>query len=264
MSTVNRRIFAAVFVALFAPSLARAQDHAQGPDPEDVKKKVLEIERLMKSAEESLARTTDTRTAEERASEAAKKILEDKAKKETGKTCDQLRSEAAGGSKEAKETLERLTNAADEEAKKAAEKMSQVMNGGSGSAGASGGIKELIEKIKGDGTGASDGIKWLLKNVRESQQPKNGSGSPKDEPPKKEDKKPDEKKPDEPQSSDKKPESNKEPPHSPQFEQWIAELPPQVRKAYDTQDWDSIPPKWREMIRAWAAKLSKEDAKDHR
>jgi hypothetical protein len=264
MSTLSRRVAAAVFAgALLLPVVARAQDAGQGPDPEEVKKKVLEIERLMKSAEESLARSTDTRSAEERAAEAAKKILDDKAKKETGKSGAELRKEAEGGSKEAKETLERLTNSANEEAKKAAEKMTQVLNGGSGSAGAGGGIKELIEKIKGDGTGASEGIKWLLKNVREGQgqgrqsPPKDdGGGSPKD-------KKPEDKKPED-QKSDKKPESNKEPPHSPQFEQWIAELPPQVRKAYDTQDWDSIPPKWREMIRAWAAKLSKEDGKERR
>src|SRR6185369_5838474 len=104
-------------------AFARAQDKEQGPDPEEVKKKVIEIERLMKSAEESLARSTDTRTAAERSAEAAKKILDDKAKKETGKTPQQLEQEAAAGSKEAKETLERLTNSANEEAKQAAEKM---------------------------------------------------------------------------------------------------------------------------------------------
>jgi hypothetical protein len=266
MSRVARGLAAAVFAgALSLSAVARAQDGSQGPDPEEVKKKVLEIERLMKSAEEALARSTDVRTAEERAAEAAKKILDDKSKKETGKSSAELRKEAEGGSKEAKETLERLTNSANEEAKKAAEKMTQIFNGGSGSSGASGGIKELIEKIKGDGAGASEGIRWLLKNVRESESQSKGGGgggSPKDEPPK--EKKPEEKKQDEPQKTDKKPESKTEPPHSPEFEQWIAELPPQVRKAYDTQDWDSIPPKWRDMIRAWAAKLSKEDAKDKR
>ena len=186
---MNQRQFrtaAAVAGALFlsAPAPARAQD--QGPDPEEVKKKVLEIERLMKSAEESLARSTDTRTAAEKAAEAAKKILDDKSKKETGKSSADLRKEAEGGSKEAKETLERLTKAANEEAQKAAEKMSEVLNGGSSAGGAGKGVRELIEKVKGDGQGASEGIKWLLKRVRVSESPPSG-GSPKDEPPKDED-----------------------------------------------------------------------------
>jgi hypothetical protein len=263
MNPRDFRIAAALAGALLAASSARAQDQG-GPDPEEVKKKVIEIERLMTSAEESLARSTDTRTAAEKAAEAAKKILDEKSKKETGKSSAELRKDAESGSKEAKETLERLTKSANEEATKAAEKINEVLKGGSAAGGAGQGVRELIEKVKGDGQGASEGIKWLLQRVRVTEgQPKGAPQKPdqsKEEKP--QDKKPE--KPEEPHSTDKKPESKTEPPHSPEFEKWIAELPPQVRKAYDTKDWDSIPPKWREMIRAWAEKLSKEDGKERR
>jgi hypothetical protein len=257
--------------ALAVPSFAIAQE--EGPSPDEIKEKILEIERLMKGAEESLARSTDTRSAADRAAEAARKILDQKAKQETGKSSEELRKEAEGGSKEAKETLERLTKSANEEAKEAARRISEVLDGGQsggqggGASGASGGssrgIRELIEKIKGDGQGASQGIKWLLEK---SSQKKSGPGHPKDEKEKKpkqpdapDPKKPEDKKPeDKPPEGDKRPESKKEPPRNPDFEQWIAELPPQVRKAYETEDWDSIPPKWREMLKEWTRKMAEE------
>lgn len=262
----------AVAAALLAPSFALAQE--QEPSADEVKQKILEIERLMKGAEESLARSTDTRSAADRAAEAARKILDQKAKQETGKSPDDLRKEAEGGSKEAKETLERLTKSANEEAKEAARKISEVLDGGQsggqggggaagGSGGSSRGIRELIEKIKGEGQGASLGIKWLLDK---STQHKSSQSPPKDDKGKKEKqpnapdpKKPEDKKPEEkPKEGDQKPESKKEPPRNPDFEQWIAELPPQVRKAYETEDWDSIPPKWREMLKEWTRKMAEE------
>lgn len=268
-----RKLSAIAFAAALAvPSFAVAQE--QGPSPEDVKQKILEIERLMKGAEESLARSTDTRSAADKAAEAARKILDQKAKQETGKSAEDLRKEAEGGSKEASETLERLTKAANEEAKEAAKKMSEVLGGDSGGGAAGGssgsgrGIRELIEKIKGDGQGASQGIKWLLEK---STQKKSGQSPPKDgehqkkQPNAPDPQKPEEKKPDEkPKDPDKKPESKKEPPRNPDFEQWIAELPPQVRKAYETEDWDSIPPKWREMLKEWTRKMADELEKDRR
>jgi hypothetical protein len=273
MSGIHRRFAAAAFVAaVLASAPARAQDEAP-PSPEEMKKKVLEIERLMKGAEESLARSTDTRTAEERAAAAAKKILEDKAKQETGKTPEQLRKEAAAGSAEAKATIERLTKAADDEAKKACEKMEQVLNGGAGASGGAGeGVRKLLENMKGQGEGASKGIQWFLTKLKSGGKG-GGRGDDPGEQPKAEERKPDGEKPKNPEKKDdpnqplsgkKKPDEKTEPPHTPDFEQWIAELPPQVRKAYETQDWDSIPPKWRDMIRAWAEKMSKEDAKEKR
>ena len=264
--------------ALLLPAFARAQDegHGAGPDSEEVKKKILEVEKLMKSAEEALARSTDTRSAAERSAEAAKKILEKKAQQETGKSCDQLRKEAESGSKEAKETLERLTKAAQQEAEEAAKKMTEILGNGGGqggasgaSGGSSGGIKELIEKIKGDGKGASERMKWLLDQTRPGQgqqQPKDGGkGKPEkqqDKPdPEKPEKKPEEKKP---EDGKKKPPEKTEPPRSPEFVQWIAELPPQVRRAVESQDWDSIPPKWRDMLRDWTKKMAEESEKENR
>lgn len=281
----RRRLSAALAFAgaLSLPALARAQEHEGGPDMEEVKKKILEIEKLMKSAEEALARSTDTRTAAERAASAAKKLLEQKAQQETGKSAEDLRKEAESGSKEAKETLERLTKAAQKEADDAAKKMTEILsgNGGQGggsgnggaagsSGGSSGGIKELIEKIKGDGKAASEGMKWLLDQTRAGQ---GGGGSPppdqqkqpdaKD--PEKQDK-PDKQKPEEkkPETAKKKPEQKTEPPSNPEYVQWVAELPPQVRKAIESEDWDSIPPKWREMLRDWTKKMAEESEKEPR
>jgi hypothetical protein len=259
--------------ALLVPAIARAQDAE--PDPEEVKKKIVEIEKLMKGAEEALARSTDTRSAAERSAEAAKKLLDQKAREETGKSAEDLRKEAENGSQQAKETLERLTKAAQKEAEDAAKKLTEILggNGGGasgGSGGSSAGIKELIEKIKGDGKGASERMEWLLKLTRPGQgrsQPRpDQSGQPDKQENKPDPQKPDKKKPEEkkPESSQKKPESKTEPPRSPEFVQWVAELPPQVRRAVESQDWDSIPPKWREMLRDWTKKMAEESEKESR
>lgn len=265
---MNKLTTLALAAALLVPAVARAQE--SGPSPEEVKEKVLEIERLMKSAEQSLARSTDTRSAAERAAEAARKMLDDKAQQEAGKSAEELRKEAEGGSKEAAETLERLTKAANEESQAAAKKLGEVLGGGGDGSGAAGqGIKKLIEEIKGQGQGASSGIKWLLDKAGQGKgsgqgKPSDGSGKgkQKDAP---DPKKPDQKKPeDKPASDTKKPESKTEPPRSPEFQQWIAELPPQVKKAYETQDWDSIPPKWREMLKDWTKKMADDLEKERR
>ena len=264
---MNKIATLALVTALLVPCLAHAQD--QGPDPAEVKKKVIEIERLMKSAEEALARSTDTRSAEEKSAEAARKMLDDKARQETGKSSEELRKLAESGSKDAAETLDRLTKAANEQCKQAAEKMSEVLGGGGsgGSGGAGKGIRELIEKIRGQGQGASQGIKWLLEKTTKGQQQGGGGGDgkPQKQPDAKDEKKPDDKKPEQkPKDDNKKPESKTEPPRTPEFEQWYAELPPQVRKAYDSQDWDSIPPKWRELLKAWTIKMAEDLEKERR
>lgn len=38
----------------------------------------------------------------------------------------------------------------------------------------------------------------------------------------------------------------------------MAQLPPQVRKAYETGEWDAIPPRWRTLIRQWTKKMAEE------
>ncbi len=248
-----------------ASRAARAQDEGE-PSPEDIKNKVVEIERLMRSAEEALARTTDTRTAEERSAEAARKMLDDMAKKETGKSADELRKEAQGGSKEAAEALEKLTKRANEEAKKAAEAIRKIDQGGDASGAAGKGVRELVEKVKGDGKGASEGIRWLLEKAVRQQQGGGGgeaqhekqpnAAEPKDKQGKKDDLPPPDRA--------RQPTSPKEPPRSPQFDAWLADLPPQVRKAYETEDWDSIPPRWREMLKEWTRKMADELEKSRR
>lgn len=259
---------------LLVPAFARAQDGGGEPDPEEVKKKILEIEKLMKGAEEALARSTDTRSAAERSAEAAKKILDQKAKQETGKSAEDLRKEAESGSQQAKDTLDRLTKAAQKEAEDAAKKMTEILggNGGGGATGSSGGssagIKELIEKLKGDSKGASERMKWLLDQTKPGPgraRPENGGGQEK-QPDAKDPSKPDKPKQEDkkPQDTNKKPESKTEPPRNPEFVQWVAELPPTVRRAVESQDWDSIPPKWREMLRDWTKKMAEESEKDTR
>src|SRR5262249_49906552 len=134
------------------------------------------------------------------------------------------------------------------------------------------GIRELIQKMKGDGKGVSDGIKWMLeKVVKEGKGPGSpsggggGGGSDKDRQPQKnadDPKSPEKDKPEKPKDTSKKAESKTEPPRTPEFEQWYAELPPQVRKAYDSQDWDSIPPKWREMLKEWTKKMAEDLEKE--
>lgn len=257
MRNTNKALAGLAFAgALAASSVARAQD--AGPDQEEVKKKVIEIERLMKGAEEALARSTDTRSAAERSAEAAKKLLDQKAKKETGKSSAELRKEAESGSEEAKKTLERLTQAAESECKEAAEKMAKLGGAGGSSGGAGQGVRDLLEKVKGEGKGASDGIEWLVKQVKPSggggsaEKPQQPQEDAKD--PKKKDKPED--KPDD--TTKKPPDANQEPPRNPEFEQWVADLPAQIRKAVETEDWDSIPPKWRDMLKAWTKKMADE------
>lgn len=43
---------------------------------------------------------------------------------------------------------------------------------------------------------------------------------------------------------------------------WLAELPPQIRRAYETQSWDEIPAKWRDLLREWTRRQAEERARD--
>jgi len=45
---------------------------------------------------------------------------------------------------------------------------------------------------------------------------------------------------------------------SPEAAKWLAELPPEVRRAYESRDWDAIPVKWRAILRAWTKKMADE------
>jgi hypothetical protein len=264
-STILEKALAGALL-LAAPLAAWAQEHGQ-PSTEDIKKKVLEVERLMKAAESALASTTDTRSATERSADAARKILDERARRETGKSAEELRKLAEGDSDEAKkaaESLARLTQAAEEEAKKAAEKITDLGQGTAG--GASKKVKELIEEIRGEGKSASSGIQWLIDNaIKDS----GGGGGQKPPPPPqqqpgneqpKDPKKP-EKDPKEPQDGTKKPDDKTEPPPKPpEFDQWLVSLPPQVRKAYMSEDWDSIPPKWRDMLKKWIKQMAEKES----
>lgn len=243
---------------VFSPAVASAQDEGGPPSPEDVRKKVVEIEKLMKQAEDSLSRSLDSTSAEARAKRAAK-LLDERARETTGKSADELRKLAESGAKDAAETLRRLT----EESQRSAE-------------GATEGVRRLLEETKQGGQGASAGIRWILeKAVQQSKRP--GQQSPSPQPPKDghdpqgKDPKKDPKSPEESKdpkdrqtSDDPPPPSDREKPRDPRFEKWFAELPPQVRKAYETQDWDSVPPKWREMLRAWTKRMADDLEKERK
>jgi hypothetical protein len=94
------------------------------------------------------------------------------------------------------------------------------------------------------------------------------SEDPQGRKPEKKDEKPDggdKRSPQEKEKGDEPPpEGDREKPRNPEFDKWFAELPPQVRKAYETQDWDSIPPRWRELLRAWTKKMAEDLEKERR
>jgi len=72
---------------------------------------------------------------------------------------------------------------------------------------------------------------------------------------------PNEKQKDEPVTDPKKPVSEKDKPADPDLaREWLATLPPEVRKAFENRDWDSIPPKWREKIRKYMKELAETDS----
>lgn len=259
--TIRGAAFRAALLAGFAGAAltaapARAQE--EPPSPEEMKQKVIEIEKLMKKAEEALARSVDSKDPEKAAKEM-EKIFDEQARKQTGKSGEDLRKEAASGSSEAAEAIRKIM----EESKKA-------------SAGASEEIKKLLEETKQGGQGASAGIEWLLKQVKSggggSGGGSGGGGGGKDPKEKPEEKKPDGDKKDDPKDKKdeqkdkgpKPPESNKERPRNPQFEAWYASLPPQVKQAYDAQDWDSIPPQFRSIVREWTKKMAEEQDKERK
>ncbi len=282
-----------------APAVAFAQDGGQ-PDAEELRRRVRQVDRLMGEAEESLARSLDSKDARER-SERVAKILETKAKEETGKSAADLRAEAAAGSTEAKATLDRLAkdalvealgasdevrrlldSKAREESGDTAEALRKLAEGGSkeaaetlqrligeatqealqkalgagetlkkileeaaggeggGSGGASKGLKQMLEGGRKQGKGVSEGIEWILENATSK-----GGKKPKPKEPKHDPK------------AEKPPEET-QPPQDPKMEKWLATLPPQLRKAYETEDWDSIPPKWRDILRVWTKKMADE------
>ncbi len=100
-TTFRAALAAAALAALASfPLPAVAQDGAGPPDEaEELRRRVREVDRLMGQAERSLARSLDTRAARERSARVAK-LLDDKARKETGEGADALREQSAAGSAE--------------------------------------------------------------------------------------------------------------------------------------------------------------------
>jgi len=257
-------------------STARAQEHGP-PSPEEVQEKIRAIEKLMKQAEEALARSTSSRETAQEAARRLEELLEEKAQEQTGSSADELRKQAKSGSAEAAEALRRLTEEARSDAAKASSEMTRMLEEGGGSTRkATEGVRKLLEKTKKSGEQAGEGIEWLLKNAVSSGGRNSGSGKP-DKPsdeeggekPKDGDqgKKPEdgEKKPENPSEVAKPPESDLDPPREDaKVERWKAELPPQVRRAYESRDWDAIPPKWRSLLRAWTKKMADDLEKGRR
>ena len=126
-----RSLTVAAALAVLAPAtslVALAQEHGGGgPDPQEVLKRVIEIEHLMKDAEKALARSTDAnaaRTAEDR----IEKLLDEKAQAQAGKSAEQLRKDASGGSAEATETLRRLLEESKTEANAATKSVEKLLD----------------------------------------------------------------------------------------------------------------------------------------
>ena len=112
---------------------------------------------------------------------------------------------------------------------------------GKSSGSASEGIRKILAGSKKSAEDVSKGIEWVLENATKKQ-----SSKPKKKEP----------------SSQKPPDKIEEPKDPKGNKRWIAQLPDQIRKAYESKDWDSIPPKWRRLIRAWTKKMATDLEKD--
>lgn len=226
--------------------VAFAQDSGEGGqmDPEKMKEKIKEINKLMKQAEEGLVRSLSPAGKSRATEDAIETLLDQKARESAGKSAEELRKLAEQGSSEAQEQLQKLLKQSTEQVSKmASEEIRKLLEqAGKGSGGAGEGIQKMLESTRKDGEGVVERIEWVLKNAERKQQQK-----PKDDK----------------QEQPQKPESKQEEPKDPKGnERWLAQLPPQIRKAYLTKDWDGIPPKWRQLIQEWTKKMSTELEKD--
>jgi len=246
------------------PAYAQETGEDGPPSQEEIIQKVKEIEQLMRKAEESLARSTHARRARadsEKTAQEIEKLVNEQAQAQTGKSADQLRQEAEAGSDEARKKIEQITQ-------DATNKIQQLMeSAGESGGGASDGVRKLLEETKSQGERAAAGIDWILRQSSSSSRSGGGGGQHQkkqpgdDEPQGKKDGE-DEGEKEEPKGD--RPESDVEPPKSPEFEKWYAALPPQVRKAFESEDWDAIPVQWRGMLRAWTMRLANDLEKDRR
>jgi hypothetical protein len=144
-------------------------------------------------------------------------------------------------------------------------------------------IDDLLKEAKKDGEAATSLMGDIVKNAPQ-RKGGGGGGHDKDqkEPSKQEDekikedeKKVDKKDPknskdgdpetkekskDEPTGLKKKPKSETGDKSDPDpLKDWVASLPPEVRKAFENRDWDKIPPKWREVIREYMKGLAESE-----
>lgn len=224
---------AAVFVS---STPASAQDQPE-PSQDEMKAKVREIDRLMRQAEEALVASLSAAEKSKLSEQAIEKLLDEKAKSSTGKSAEELRKLAESGSEEASTTLKKLMQESSEAVSRmTVEKLREMLDQAGGSSGKAGeGVRKILEDTKDSSQGVIESIQWVLDQAKAKQE---------QQPPKKEE--------------PKKPQSKTEPPKDPKGEIWVAQLPPQIRKAYESQDWDSIPPKWRAVLRAWTKKMASE------
>ncbi len=214
-------------------------------------------------AAEALRRITEAARSEAATSahdSAARidELLRQRAQQQTGKSADELRREAESGSAEAAETLRRLMEEAKSEAQRAAEAIDEVLrSGGQAAGGAGDGIRKLLDETQSSGDQVRAGIEWLLENAV-SQGSSGGGGGQQHQQREKEPQSPKEDEPkDDPAKRDPTPPQNeRDPPNTPPDEQWIMSLPDEQRKAYESRDWDAIPPRWRAIMRAWTIKMA--------
>ena len=152
----------AAVLALAAPT-AQAQD-GEPPGPDEIREKIVEVERLMKKAEATLARATSSETSAAEAARRIEELLEKKAQAKTGKSCEQLRKEARDGSAESAEVLKRLTEEAKRDAAEAGAAMKKLVEeGGDTTRESAKGVRALIESTCESGKQAREGIEWLLR-----------------------------------------------------------------------------------------------------
>jgi hypothetical protein len=220
---------------LASASTARAQDETPPPSQDEMKAKVREIDRLMRQAEEALVASLSAAEKAKLSDQAMSKLLDEKARSSTGKSADELRKLAESGSEEAGTTLKQLMKESSESVSRmTVEKLREVLDqAGGASGGAGAGVRKLLDETKDSSQGVTETLQWVLDQAKATKK-------------------------DKPEKEPQKPESKTEPPKDPKGEIWVAQLPPQIRKAYESQDWDSIPPRWRTVLRAWTKKMASE------
>jgi len=208
---------------LVALPLAAALAQEEGEkQPFDMEGAIRKVEELLKESERLLVESLKPERPSEEAAEKAE---------EAGRAIDDLLNESRKSGEEATDLMAEI-----------------VKNAPRRPGGGGGGEEHQQQPKDGEKEEPSD------QSEVDEKDPKNSKdGEPES----------DQKKEGEPETGKKKPESKKDEPSDPDLEkEWLAGLPPEVRKDFENRNWDEIPPKWREIIRKYMKELADSESGD--